>query len=676
MRWFGCTPFWVLTVAALLLGGGCGTSMRPPIQSAVSANAAPTVRIRSIVEPFAIRQVVATHKYVFAVTDNDVQRWDANGTVLILSRDHVLGGQLLAFTVAADGKSVYFATTSGITRFTPDDGVGTELPTPQTVDVDVAAQGRAAVALAHGTDGKLWLGTTQGLFVLPAGGNAWVATGLRSAVAGLALTADGDLWIAGPRGLLRRSAKGAFSTVGTDRGCTVVAPRLVLAAPALGGVMVIGRNANGRETLSVGIGDRFTSYELSRRPGQTGAPLQVTAATDSAMGVVALVNGTLVTLQRGDHNAAHSEFQLIAQGTNAATLSLGALPPAPAGATAVVKWGDALVVGTQEQGIAQMDAAGQKVTRWLRRGQLFADATTLSVACIAIDDCWFATGARKAWHLQQGTMTADGPDSVMLAVTRRPDGEVLAFYRNKSESVIHVAQVDNGAWNEIPFARLQTPGAAPEISFARFDDKGLLWVGLRYRDGQEIVPHGVAFIDFGKKRVSYHRQSVAAKEHATMLPIPVGVMDGELRNGVGWFATSEGVARLAGGKVTRWHEGNGLISEYVRAIAVHPQREVYAASSNGLMIYSPSEQKWSAPSATRFAVFDVVVDDSGNPWLGTENGLAVMRNGKVQRLDHRAGLVDQTVFDLATDQFGRIWARGQNSLTIVEQRPATIPGGS
>src|SRR6185295_7639577 len=85
-----------------------------------------------------------------------------------------------------------------------------------------------------------------------------------------------------------------------------------------------------------------------------------------------------------------------------------------------------------------------------------------------------------------------GLERVVLAVVRDPAGPIYALYRAETDPVIHVARIDGSTWTPLSKISLTTPGTDPEISFARFASSGVLWVGLRYRDGLEPRPYGIA----------------------------------------------------------------------------------------------------------------------------------------------------------------------------------------
>ena len=132
-------------------------------------------------------------------------------------------------------------------------------------------------------------------------------------------------------------------------------------------------------------------------------------------------------------------------------------------------------------------------------------------------------------------------------------------------------------------------------------------MGLRYRDGEERFAYGIAIIDTATGKVSYHRAESAAaaalaaeKKAPKMLPIPAGVVDADVRGESAWFATSEGVARLAGGEVTVWSEATGLRSELARAVAIAADGSVFVATGAGAGRWDG--KAWDFPGALRFEI--------------------------------------------------------------------------
>jgi ligand-binding sensor domain-containing protein len=194
-----------------------------------------------------------------------------------------------------------------------------------------------------------------------------------------------------------------------------------------------------------------------------------------------------------------------------------------------------------------------------------------------------------------------------------------------------------------------------------------LWVGLRYHEGVERRSYGLVIVEPATGKTAYHRTdaAVTGEKKVKMFAIPVGVVDGDVRRGVAWFATNEGVARLAGGEVTLWTEADGLRSELARAVTIAPDGHVIVATGAGAAVWNGVA--WEFPGALRFEINDVVATRNGQVWMATERGIAAWDGKKVRRVDVLRGLAENEVLDVAADQFDRVWARGPGSLTLVSQ---------
>jgi hypothetical protein len=259
-----------------------------------------------------------------------------------------------------------------------------------------------------------------------------------------------------------------------------------------------------------------------------------------------------------------------------------------------------------------------------------------------------------------------GPDEIVLAVVRDPAGPIYALHRAVTEPAIRLSRIDANGWTALPKVSVTTAGTAPEVSFARFASSGSLWVGLRYRDGQETHAYGIAIIDTAAGKVAYHRTTDPGPDRKLkMLPIPIGVVDGDVRGDTAWFATNEGVARLTNGKVDVWSEADGLRSEVARAVAIAADGGVVVATGVGAARWDG--KAWAFPPALGFEINDVVATRNGQVWMATERGIAAWDGHKVRRVDTRRGLAENLIIDVAADQFDRVWARGPGSLTLISQ---------
>jgi hypothetical protein len=431
-------------------------------------------------------------------------------------------------------------------------------------------------------------------------------------------------------------------------------------------LLVIGTDEAGQERIAIGKQTSWTTYRA--RPEVTWD-----AAARRGDGAVVMGGDRIYRIGPADAKVR----PLSRDGMRLVPITSGApvewaIDPLdvqpPPGALSIAAAGDQILIGTRDLGTARYRDGDVRPREWLRRRQMFRDATTLSVACRQPTDCWIATGARQAWHWNGERFVAGGPDEVVLAVVRDPAGPIYALHRSLLATTIKMSRIEGTTWTPIPKIEMTTPGQAPEASFARFASSGSLWVGLRYRDGQETRAHGIAIVDVTNGRVAYHRTEASKstdKKAPKMLPIPVGVVDADVRGDTAYFATNEGVARLQRGDVKLWTEADDLKSELVRAVTIAPDGTVFVATFAGAGKWDG--KAWDFPPELRFEVADVVATKNGQVWMATERGIAAWDGQKVRRVDTRRGLAENNVLDVAVDQFDRVWARGPGSLTLISQ---------
>jgi hypothetical protein len=260
----------------------------------------------------------------------------------------------------------------------------------------------------------------------------------------------------------------------------------------------------------------------------------------------------------------------------------------------------------------------------------------------------------------------DGAERV-LAVVRDRDGSILAIHQAGHEARLALTRIaPGGQWQLAPAASIETPGPA-ELSFARPSPAGVLWLGLRYAtEAGDMRPWGVALVDAALGTVAYHHASASGRERQRgVLPVPIDVVDvafiGESQV---WLASSEGAAQLEGDTVTVYDETRGLRSELLRGIAASAGGIVFVASRSG--IGSFDGESWQYPRQLGWSSNDVEIGADGRLWIATDRGLAVYDGSRVRRLDARRGLVEDSIVHVALDHYGRVWALGKRSLSLVE----------
>lgn len=690
----------------LMVFGACSTVEVPVTAPPVSKG---TVRIRSFTEPSAARELRSTGGYVFAVTGRGLERWSRDGNVVELStKSGLASDDVLATAVDSERKALWILTPGSIGRYGTSTEVFTQLDPPlEDIDLDLDALAPTArAALAAADDGGVWIGTPQGLHY--ASSEGWSSTSIKEAVVALATSPEG-LFIARERGLVLRDAAGDLVPIGPEQGCAVTRVTQLLSVPKLGGTLAIGSDERGAPRLAIGRGQEWHSFRVL-------PSMFFERASADGERVLLLGGGQVFRLTLRDQSEAQpltrDGVRLSAMSSTAPDLVLTAaaavLPP---GALSAVGWGEQLLVGTRDLGVARFLDGESRPSSWLRRRQMFVDATSLSVACSAPDDCWLATGSRSAWHWNGERFTAGGPDEAVLAMARDRNDALYALHRNEEGNAILLSRVEpTGQWTALPRVAIETRdeeeamGAEPppEVSFARFGPSGALWVGLRHRQGGELRPWGVAIVDVSSGKVQYHHaqsdqegargeagkpadeaelsrrageddedgeddDKPARKVASRATGIPPSVMDADGRGDATWFATRAGVARLSTGALKLWDSSNGLRSELTRAIAVSRGNAVFVATSSGVARFDGSG--WQFPLQLSFEANDLAVTAGGLLWMATARGVAIYDGSRVRRVDMRRGLVENDVLDLAVDRYDRIWARGPGSLTLIAPGP-------
>lgn len=622
------------------------------------------VRMRVFTETAPVRHVATVGGLVFVAKAHGVERWTGDDVLILHGTHGLMGDRVLG--IAADNKRswLWVATDGGVGYYQAVGGGFVELPpSPIAASLglgsDPAVKAPESVAIAAAVDGGAWIGHARGLHHVSATG--WDATDILDPVTALHLDQAGGLWIGTTRGLRYRKPDGSVVAISRAQGCDVVAVKAIAAAPE-GGVLVLGADDGGTPRLAGGSGATWWTYRLP----EGGAWRELAALGDRT---VVLADDALLAITRtGAASSKAVPLEAVSKATPAPppvlrVERLAARPPT--GTTTITADGDKVLLGTREIGVARMMLDTAQPQGWLRRGEMLDAANTLAVHCLGPDDCWIATGAPRAWRWRgEGFEPAGPPEGVVLAVTRDSAGVMYGLHRTTDKGGIEIARIDGEKWTPLG-VELKTPGTRPEVSFARFAPDGLLWVGLRYHDGEDVQPWGVALVDISLGAVAYHHASGDRRDRARgILPVPVGVLDvGFLGQDQVWMASHEGAVRMQGEEVKVWNEGSQLESELLNAIAVSSGGLVFVASPDGVGTYDGD--RWRFPAELRGNANDLALAADGRLWLATDRGVAIFDGGNLKRIDVRRGLVENEVLDVTLDELGRVWARGPKSLTLI-----------
>ncbi|MEZ4400253.1 MAG: hypothetical protein R3B06_09550 [Kofleriaceae bacterium] len=665
---------------AVLLGLALVSCGDPPVTRPPQVPRA-KVHLRAFTETTPVRGIVALGREVFVDKGAAVERWRADGTLVELSAAHGLpGGQVLAMAgdhrrgrvwIATDGGLVYYDTKADTLEIIPTSPIAADLglapraasppdgPPPEPAAPPPATPMPAAAA----ADDGVWLGHARGLFYVSRRGG-WTSTPITDPVTALHADARDWLWIGTDRGLIGRDPGGQTVAIGHAQGCDVVSVRWIVDGPGAA-VMAVGEDRDGHQRIAIGAGGQWRSFKLSPSTrwlaGTATGGRVVVAASDGLYAVSEGPGPAPAPLQRDGVRL------LPVAGADGPALRIERLPATlPGGARVVAADERDLLIGTDDLGVARQPIDSAQPLGWLRRAAMLDHASSLTVLCSSKDDCWVATGAPRAWHWQAGRFTPAGPvDDVVLALVRSRDGKLYAFHRPPLGNEILLSAVDGDTWSPLP-VQLVTPGARPEVSFAKASGDGSVWVGLRYRDADDdLRPWGIAAVDLDTGVVAYHHASLdTAERKLGVLPVPTSVVDvAFLGSDEVWMASHEGAARLDGIDLTVWNEGAQLESELLNAVAVSTGGLVFVASDVGVGTFDG--ERWRFPPALHFPTHDLGLDRAGRLWLATDRGLAIYDGKRVRRLDVRRGMIENQVLDVAIDDFGRVWTRGPGSLAVI-----------
>jgi hypothetical protein len=646
----------------VLVAAGCPratTTPKPP--------AGPRVEAHS--DSAAVLALAAAPPFLLVASSDGLDRWDLrDGSVLHLGAGDGLPGTSVR-ALQVEGDAAWLVSDGGVARLHIADAL-VEMASAPPAAVN-GGHAELAALTADGAGGA-WVGGQSGLWHIDASG-AWLGGGYPRPVTALWQDPTGDLLLGTPDGLVARRPDGSFAEIGAAQGVALGRVGFIVAAPD-GQPVVVGDGLDQKPTLAFRVGATWHSARPSPEvrfvAGARRGNRLVLASNDRLWELSPPGAGGSRPLRREG-----ARLVPVPGGVKAPYVLRPSDASLPPGVRAVVAVGDEVFVGTGSVGVARYPAEATR-PGWLRHRDLAAGARHLSVACLAANTCYLATGGKELWRYDGRDFHAVDLDrnvTRVLAVVRGQGGVVTALYTVTTDDKLHVARLETGAFRPGLALPVQVPGPLLGLSFARFSPDGLLWVGLEYTDEEgEARPHGVATIELELGVVTYHRQEVGNYSKKTgILPVPNDVTDVAFDPGNAaerldiWFATSSGAAHmtLPGEKLEVWDESDGLDSEILHAVAVSSGGLVYVASTRGVGTFDG--EHWSFPRSLAVAASALAVSGDGRLWIGTDRGVVVYDGLRGMRVVARAGLLSEAIDDLQMDPFGRVWTLSSQGIGII-----------
>lgn len=138
-----------------------------------------------------------------------------------------------------------------------------------------------------------------------------------------------------------------------------------------------------------------------------------------------------------------------------------------------------------------------------------------------------------------------------------------------------------------------------------------------------------------------------------------------------WVGTSVGamLIRLEDQEViNRYTRKNGLANEYIFAAMVDAQQNVWLGSNGGGASRLDSASKWQTyfpmHGLADYWVYCFAQRKNGEVWIGTWNGISVLREGKFS--NYLKELVNEWVYGMAVDSKDRVWIGTEGGVNMFD----------
>lgn len=214
-----------------------------------------------------------------------------------------------------------------------------------------------------------------------------------------------------------------------------------------------------------------------------------------------------------------------------------------------------------------------------------------------------------------------------------------------------VLSADRLAAEQYPFRVYdQAHGLAnPTVRAIESDRDGFLWIG---------TSNGLFRYDGTRFRAYDTAQGLPGNRITDLLSAPDGTL---------WIATETGLAKRRGDRFEAVNFGRKVMTVPGTLLAWHPSAGLLFTSSEGLAVVGSSIQ-WLRPRGA----FAVTVDSRERIWFGCPKAICRLDDWRhpeqvVTYAPTDAALATTRWNAITPDQEGRIWARGADSLAVLEQ---------
>ncbi len=650
--------------------------------------------VRALTDLDSVRDVVEGGGLVYVATDRGLLVF-GESTTRMGRNEGLPSDDVRALAISANGV-VTVGTANGFVEVT-----GNQISNPVVPNAPVGE----IVALHTQDDGTRWACGQSGLARLRDG--VWSGYGEAMQCTGLWATPEGRLWVGTTNGLLyldaddviREHVEGRGLPAGWVRGVVPAQPgqAFVLVQNASESHLawfdgnrwydytvadfdrpVVGLARVGTETVMFTRGYAFTIRDATRA---SGVPLHPLARGDrlQVLGYRARqLPGAVASCDR-EAIPARPPVRLAAVPPNHPTIEAPGFVVAPLSATGqnvygVHAHGGVVYVADRNQGVSALTASG--VGRSYRSRDLVAER-----------DLQVQSDERgRTWVLTDEGVLAEQNDGALRRVAT-PEG-VRCWSMTAAARGLYVACTVNGTPNAIRVYRRSGDDWAPAIdtvlTFGAADDAprpqvvstpmiGVrddeeTWLAMRVRmpDGTGPVMRGVAQIN-GETVLYHHSRSDPAVdgEGSLVMPDDFSSLDVNEEGNV-WFSTLNGAVRIGNHQAIVFGEARGVRGEVVSDVLVGTQARVWVAAAEGPGYYYNREFEFRMPQAVRATrPIGLALDPRGNIWGAGPNGLVRYDGNDWSVFAADSGLPTTELVDVEAAADGEIWVLGRDQVVVL-----------
>ncbi|MEO5643781.1 MAG: two-component regulator propeller domain-containing protein [Bacteroidia bacterium] len=139
-----------------------------------------------------------------------------------------------------------------------------------------------------------------------------------------------------------------------------------------------------------------------------------------------------------------------------------------------------------------------------------------------------------------------------------------------------------------------------------------------------------------------------------------------------WLGTHRGLFRFRGNGFASYGPNDGLTSNFIFGITKDREGNIWACSQNkGVFIFNAElDTRFRAIDKSKGLTSDITYSaitlPNGDVYIGTEDGLNKISNGKITTYQRKDGLYSDSVNCFMLDRGGRLWMAGGKGLTVME----------